>query len=623
MCGIAGILRADPSPEDRDLVDRMLQSIRHRGPDGSGVAREGPLTVGHRRLAILDLSEAASQPMRSADGRYLLTYNGEIYNYLDLRDALGLKAADLRSHSDTEILLRGWERWGPAVLDRMAGQWAFAMYDRDERTLWLARDRFGEKPLFYHRSGEGLAFGSSLAALLQLPWVPREIDPSALGEYLTLRYVVSPRTILSGIHKVPPGHLVRVHAGGVESHAWYAPRFHPPDATRGRRTRGELVEEFGEVFTRACRRCLVSDVPVALLLSEGLDSNAIRIALRAAGSDLPALTFWRGGPSPTAPRYQAEADLLHLPFTHEERLRHLVPAFQSFTEPVGDGAAQALWLLIRAARPRATVFLCGNGGDEVLGGYRLDQDLLRLRLIRRFAWLPHGALGGALARYSNGAEEVPARQRALRRATAAQGPAAARYLIHKPLPAPEVADLFAPGAAPDPYLGVIDRLYAGCDPAAGDLDRVQEVMLRTFLSENILSFSDSVAMASSAELRMPFLDKDLVAFVLGLPPRARVRNRSHRPRTKMMLRWWGRERFEAAGVAAKKRTFNFGGIRYLLAERPDEVRGLVLESRALRRRLPGLERWLGRPAELFRGPYEGTLWGLLALGVWCEGAGVV
>ena len=248
----------------------------------------------------------------------------------------------------------------------MVGQWAFAMHDRRDGRLWLVRDRFGEKPLFYHQNPAAFAFASSIPALLKAPWVPRALDREAMVEYVTMRYVVSPRTVIRGIRKVPAGHVLRVDADGAALERWYTPRFHRPQP----RTRAAAADEFGELLTTAARRCMVSDVPVALSLSDGIDSNAIRAALRDTGgirSFTYALADSASGFSPSAAPAPGGSETLDLRVTPDDRLEAMLPAFASFAEPVGDGAALATWLLIRKAREQATVFLCGHGGDEVLG----------------------------------------------------------------------------------------------------------------------------------------------------------------------------------------------------------------------------------------------------------------
>lgn len=624
MCGFAGVLRRRGDADDVASVRSALAVLAVRGPDGEGLERDGALTLGHRRLAILDLSEAARQPMWSASGRTLLAFNGDIYDFAELRDEIGLDARTLRSTSDTEVLVEAWERFGPALLDRLVGQWAFAAYDARERRLWLARDRFGEKPLYLHDGPDALAFASSLPALLRFPWVDRELDSAALTEFVTLRYVTSPRTVVGGVTKLPPGSLLVADADGTRVERWYEPRFRPAPRSVSRARRDELVAEFDGLLKQATRRCLVSDVPVAMLLSDGLDSNSIHGALAEQGLALPTFTWTAEPDGPglvPADRGPGTPPAWDLRVGARGRLEHLREAFASFTEPLGDGASLATWLLIRNARPHATVFLCGHGADEVLGGYRLSQDLFRLAALRRIAWLPPATLELLVDNKVFGDESPAVRQRAVRRATADRVPAASRYLIHRPLPPADVAHLFRPGPVPERYLGAVDALYAGCSDAANDLDRAQEVMIRTFLSEDILSFADSVAMASSAELRMPFLDRDLVHFVLGLPRGMRVSPWPGRSNTKQVLRFWAERHLPPEVAARRKQNFNYGTIRDLLREDGDTVRGWLLDAPALRRTLPGLESWLAQPIETFRGPWEGTLWALLSLAIWCDAAG--
>ncbi|MDH3199185.1 MAG: asparagine synthase (glutamine-hydrolyzing), partial [Candidatus Krumholzibacteria bacterium] len=614
--------------DDTGVVARMNARLVRRGPDDEGVVHDGAVTLGNRRLAILDLTAAGHQPMPSATGRFLTTYNGEIYNHAELADELGLDARRRRSRTDTEVILWAWERWGAEALDRMVGQWAIAIYDREARRLWLARDRFGEKPLFYHRGAGALAFASSIPALLEAPWAPREIDPDALVEYVTLRYVVAPRTILAGVEKLQPGHLMRVDAGGVEVTRWYAPRFRrDPAAPRDSRV---LAEAFGERLERAAQRCLVSDVPVALLLSDGIDSHAIRHALRATGRDVSSYTFAAvaDGEGPALGGTNADG-ATEVCVPARDRIASLEPALGSLTEPVGDGAALATWLLIRGARERATVFLCGHGGDEVLGGYRLSHDRFRLAALRALAWLPAPWMRATIDRYVYGHEPTAERWRRLRRASRATVPDAARYLIHRPLAAEDLRALFGnpAGGARDrtpPVLGAfatIDRLYAQSTGARA-LDRIQEVMLATFLSTNILTWADAVAMDASAELRMPFLDRDVVDFALTLPPAERVARLPGRANTKMILRRWGRGRLDQAVLSRGKRGFPFGNVPQLLASDGERLRAHMLDAEPVRRLLPGLERWLSHPPAHYHGAREDTLWALLALGIWCAHAGV-
>ncbi|MFQ5719972.1 MAG: asparagine synthase (glutamine-hydrolyzing) [Acidobacteriota bacterium] len=628
MCGIAGIYRAGEGEDLSPTVRAMLSRLARRGPDSEGVIEAGPVVLGHRRLAILDLSDAGRQPMASVDGRWIISFNGEIYNYRDLQQELGLADGDLRTRTDTEVLLAAWARWGTQTPEHLVGQWAFAVYDRRDRRLWLCRDRFGEKPLYYHHdpATHRLTFASTIPALLAARWVPRTIDPSALVEYTTLRYVIAPRTILRDIRKLPGGHLLAAKPDGVSITTWYRPRFRPDIGNRKRR-RDDLCNEFTFLLSQAARRCLVSDVPVALLLSDGLDSHSILAAVKRQGGDLSAFHYRTAGMSSPQDHSSGRQDssgvsVRDLVVTPGERLEQMSAAYGSFTEPVGDGASLATWFLIRNARQHATVFLCGHGADEVLGGYRLSQDRFRLALLRRFAWLPLRAMDDAIRIYCHGGESIAERRRRIGSATPAQTPERARFLIHRPLPSTDVAALFAPRAAQEPYLQGIDQLYAGCDAESTDLDRIQEVLVQTFLAANILSFADSVAMDSSAELRMPYLDRDLVDFVCSLLPRWRVSRWPGVANTKCILREAGRNILPESILRAGKRTFAYGSVRTLLRDHRGAIEDMILGSEAVRRELPGLAKWLSHPPEYFHSTWEGTLWALLTLSIWCESAGI-
>jgi asparagine synthase (glutamine-hydrolysing) len=585
-----------------------------------GVSDESghPIVLGNRRLAIQDLSAAGHQPMESPDGRYVVTFNGEIYNVDELRRTLGLEPGELRSHSDTEILLRTWARFGADSLTQMVGQWAFALYDRVNRCLWLARDRFGEKPLFYHLDDDRLSFASSIAALLALPWVSREIDEESLAELVSMRYVVSPHTILRGIHKLPPGHLMRVTSEGVTAHRWYElphwDRDRPPESNH------ELVDRFDGLFRQAVQRCQVGDVPVAIFQSDGIDSNSIRAAQERSQTTLPCFTFVaqedRGtsldasnGPSFGQP----------VVISMEDRLADLEPALQSLTEPVGDGVAIATWQLVRRCRSEATVFLCGHGGDEIMGGYRMDQDLFRLRLVHRASRMRLPVPASTIERYVNGYEPTSLKRSRLASANARHAPHAARYSIHRPLPNADLQMIFEGGAERNRWWSTIDRLYGECVDEACDLDRMQSVMLRTFLAENLLSFSDAAGMASSAELRLPFLDRDLVQFVLSLPPAKRVRPLPGRQNNKALLRAWARGRVDSSIVQRPKAGFSSGSIQALLREPRVRVVERLLSEDEFTAIMPGLERWLRQPVARFGGAREGTAWALLALAVWYDG----
>lgn len=609
MCGIAGVFHFPESPGAvTEAVPAMLQRLVPRGPDDSGIWRCPELELGHRRLAILDLSPAGNQPMQSADGRWVISFNGEIYNHVDLAREVGIARTNLRSRTDTEILLEAWARRGAAVLPRAVGQFAIALYDRTEHRLWLVRDRFGEKPLYYHHGAGRLTFASSIAALLAAPWIPKALDPDALVEFATLRYVVSPRTVLQGIRKVRPGHLLCIDRDGVSMRQWYSLPF---SGKRYGRIRRADVEQLDHLLRQATRRCLVSDVPVALFLSDGIDSHSIAAT---GGGALPSFSYVAHEGSVSVDDVGPGHTMVEV--SNEERMNDLDQAFASLTEPVGDGVALATWQLVKRARSRATVFLCGHGGDEIAGGYRLNRDLLSLRGLHALRWFPSGFLRGLFPRSLNGLEPFAERMRRIRAATSTSMPAAVRYLIHRPLPLTDLQGLFQRPVEVDACLSSVDRIYEEVGASGGDLDRIQAVMTQTFLTENLCSFCDSAGMASSAEIRMPFLDRDLVEFLMSRPASDRALASPRRDATKRILRRWARDRVPPEVQRRRKRSFESGRIGHLLAQDPSGVRSRILDVAELRTAMPGLEAWLTRTTTTCWGAQEGTYWALLAMAVW-------
>ena len=387
------------------------------------------------------------------------------------------------------------------------------------------------------------------------------------------------------------------------------------------------MERFGELFQQACRRCLVSDVPVALLLSDGIDSNAVRSSLQATGVTMSSYTFRlnSSGPSSTRPHVPAGHDdgSVHLRMFDPRGVHEQIdPALSSLTEPIGDGSAIATWLLIRGARPEATVFLCGHGGDEVLCGYHLSQHRFRLVLARIASRLPFFLAKHAVEYWTHGVKPLKERHRAFRRSSRHDWPAAIPYLIQRPLDPSDVQQLTGRPVDADRHLASITGLYDECPANLTDLDRMQYVLLETFFAANILSFADAVSMDSSAELRMPFVDRDLLEFALELPRWMRASRWPGRANTKLVLRQWAEGNLPEEVISRKKRSFRYGSIRYLLRDHGDMVRSRILDQPFLRHSLPGVEAWLDQDVEFFHGSREGTLWALLSLAVWGNAAGL-
>jgi asparagine synthase (glutamine-hydrolysing) len=365
MCGIAGAIGFHNSSE---IVTQMTADLRHRGPDGDGFFKDGELAFGHRRLAILDPSDAGSQPMTSRDGRWTIVLNGEIFNYVELRVELRPQLNfEFRGGSDTEVLLEACAAWGvETALTRANGMFAFGLWDSRDRELILARDRVGEKPLVYFTDGPRLAFASELKALHAL--TDRRLDPAAVDAYLALGYVPAPLSIFSDCHKLPPGHLLRCRDGNVSICRWWFPE---NAADNGQHDPATLRELIGE----SVRMRLRSDVPVAIYLSGGVDSSIVANECAHLGARLDAFTASFNGDDTDARHAAVVAERLGL--AHEiipVEDRHITDHIESFLdpydEPFADGSALPSLALARALAGRYKVVLNGDGGDEAFGGYR-------------------------------------------------------------------------------------------------------------------------------------------------------------------------------------------------------------------------------------------------------------
>jgi len=537
MCGLAGFWPAQGvhTDEDRAVAERMQASLRHRGPDDGGIwigKSDEPVLV-HRRLSVLDLSPAGHQPMASRSGRFLLLYNGEIYNHLELRAALPARTP-WRGSSDTETLLEMVEETGlVSTLQRCVGMFALALWDRTEKTLWLARDRLGEKPMYYGVSNGIFFFGSELKSLRAHPGFAAEIDREALAEYLRRSYVPAPRSIYQGIRKLKPATLLQVRQGGrdlAETTYWDLATV----AEEGRRhpfqgREEAAVEELEHLLRRSVRGQKIADVPLGAFLSGGLDSSMIT-ALLQAESGQPVRTFTVALEDP---RYDESGDAgkvaRHLGTRHEElRLtpREVLPVVPElpriYDEPFADSSQIPTLLVCRFARTQVTVSLSGDGGDELLGGYN------------RHAWAP--LLWQRLRR-------IP---RPLRRAMAPLLTAipsgwwdrcptfsipGVSALQHR-MPAVKIRKIARILSSADPR-DFYERLatHGPVSPPAkpvkteSDLDFRSWMMLKdaqTYLPDDILVKVDRAAMAVSLETRMPFLDHRLVAFAWRLPMAMKV-----------------------------------------------------------------------------------------------------
>lgn len=605
MCGIS-VIAGPLADRGGDRIERMVGSLGHRGPDARATVHLSGCVLGHTRLSIIDL-ECGAQPMADRAGRYHITFNGEIYNYAELREELLAHGAEFRTHSDTEVVLAAYARWGAAALDRFRGMFAFAIWDAVERVLFAARDLFGEKPLYYAEAGDSLVAASEIKALLAAGLVPNDLDLPAVDAYLAFGYVPPAISIYRAIRPLPPGHTLRWQDGRISLRRYWTPRLETRPIGLD-----EAAETLRTLLRQAVRRQMVADVPVGAFLSGGLDSSSI-VALMQGLNPRPVQTFSVGFGDEinelpyaraVARRYHTEhhevdlgappvADLL-------ERMADV------FDEPFADSSSIPMYLLSQFARGHVKVVLSGDGGDEMFGGYNWYPMLALSDRVAgsRAEWMILRALSRA----------IQERVRPLYRRSVAVG-LSARW-----------PDMWLRAAMNQVYVHGARRarLWGGrgtprFDIAAGDvagpavtgLDRAFYFDLTTYLPGDILVKVDRAAMAHGLETRAPFLDRDLAEFALSLPASLKVDSDG---RTRIVLRhaceqYWPEEvrsRGKHGFGAPYRRWLQLPGVRALVAR-------AFRAGGPLRALLPGI------PAAAPAASYE--TWTLLTLGLWLERAG--
>jgi asparagine synthase (glutamine-hydrolysing) len=529
VCGIAGtIVFGDQAPVDEPLLARMAEVLRHRGPDGAGCWTDGRAGLVSTRLAVIDLSERGRQPMASEDGRFRIVFNGEIYNFQDLRAELEGRGHRFRSATDTETILRLYQESGPDCLARLRGMFAFAIWDTVEQTLFLARDRMGKKPLYFWRGPGRFLFGSEAKAILCDPGVPRRPDPSAIDHVVTYGYVPPEGSAFQDFEKVPPAHYLLLRGGDVSLHRYWQLRYEPKRDLSA----GEAVDELTPLLEQAVARRMISDVPLGAMLSGGIDSSAVVAMMRRRTSG-PLRTFSIGFESDgfnelpyarmVARAFETDHRELIVGPDHGDLVQRLV---WHYNEPFADSSALPTFALSRMTRESVTVALTGDGGDEIFLGYpryrrlHLAKPIDRLpRGIRRAAPAAVAALPGsatsAVVRHARRQSEDLALDRWDRYG---------RWVSYfdggerRALYTPEFAGRVDADAA-DGRLRATLEASSATDPveAAADAD------MQLYLPEDLLVKMDIASMAASLEVRSPLLDQDVVEFTARLPRSLKLR----------------------------------------------------------------------------------------------------
>ncbi len=559
MCGILGHFSFGDQRPDADRWRTLVNLIGHRGPDDSTFWHDGPFVFGHRRLSIIDLAQG-HQPMATDDGRLVVTFNGEIYNYIELREELTKCGHRFRTGSDTEVLLHGYRAWGIGLPARLRGMFAFAIADRGRRELFVARDRFGEKPLLYTQDGCGVSFGSEMKVLAALPEVRRELNEESLASYLCLNYVPGTSTMLKGVNRIPPAtwHLWSADGRSRAGTYWSPPDAAEPDLAI---PFDQAIERLEALLDSSARLALRSDVPVGIFLSGGIDSSLIARSASRSGRLAAAycLTFEDSNYSEW-PKAQATARQLEIPLFDVRLGPHALEDFLQLVEhaddPLADSSAIAVWTLSREVSRRWKVVLSGDGGDELFGGYltypaTLIHGMTTSRLpvsVRRMI----ATAGLGLATSERKVSSSYKLRRFLRAVDLPPGvahftwngtwlPDEARRLVTRPA---------AAAAATSALTRLASAHGLGGRPT---LRQLQIADVREYLPNDILSKSDRMSMAHGLEVRSPFLDPDLADFALRLPRSFKV---SMTGRTKRVLRQLAARTYGVDVAGAPKQGFS-------------------------------------------------------------------
>jgi asparagine synthase (glutamine-hydrolysing) len=538
MCGIFGLFGTDRElPASADVLEEMARALFHRGPDGGGVHRDGALGIGMRRLSIIDL-DTGSQPIANEDGTVWVVFNGEIYNYRELRSELTARGHRFATASDTEVIVHLWEELGERCVERLRGMFALAVWDATRRTLLLARDRLGIKPLYYADTPRGVVFGSEIKALLESPWIVRNVDRRATALYLERGYVPDPLSILEGVSKLPPGHTLIVRDGriGEPRRYWSSTPFFATPFLEGRAPAPAEAEALlWERLTDAVRSHLVSDVPLGAFLSGGVDSTTV-VAIMAQEMGARVKTFSIGFREPGFDELpyarevaQAFGTEHHELLVGPEDLGVLDDVLAAFDEPFSDCSAIPTYIVSRLARQHVTVALSGDGGDELFAGYERYLVDRRRRLI---GLIGDSGLGAPLRRLSTA---LPPGTRGKNYLYNLSLPRMERYMDAVSLfPARELDRLLDGDGRNGVETSFNTALREGRD--LDPLSRLQDFDIQTYLPGDILTKLDRMSMAVSLEARVPLLDHPLVEFACGLPAGLRMRGAEAKYLLKRVLR---------------------------------------------------------------------------------------
>ncbi len=527
MCGIAGLLSAQGRPVDRDRLVRMSGAIAHRGPDGDALWVEGAAGLAHRRLAIVDLSPNGAQPMASVDGRFVVVFNGEIYNYKELREPLTVDKEPFQSTSDTEVLLKLYERHGEKMLEMLRGMFAFAIWDAQKKELFFARDRIGKKPFFWMNDERGFAFSSELGSLVASD--KRDVDWDAIRLFLGLQYVPSPRTGFVGVHALPPSHCGFVRGGNVEVKRYASFDVEPNIETSFE----DAAKRVRERLDESVRLRMIADVPVGTFLSGGIDSSAVA-CLMAKRSSTPIKTFTMGFPSlGYDERTEARSLATTLGAEHHEfeaspaeALRVIDDVLDAYQAPFADASAIPTYLLARETRRHVKAVMTGDGGDELFGGYRRYRYFAKALQWRALGRLP--VLGsidvGGIKRLN---PKILRMMRTIQALSAGDAAGYAELFTGSYFSERDLGALLDPDFAKRTQGSRAESFIMQSIRTKG-VEAAMEFDLNSYLPDDLNVKMDRATMAHGLEGRSPLLDQELVSYVTRLPVEYRLSSRGQK-----------------------------------------------------------------------------------------------
>ena len=590
MCGICGELHFDQTSPDVALIERMMSRLDRRGPDSAGHIVQGPVGLGHRRLSIIDLSERGNQPMLDDRLNLSLVFNGTIYNYPELREQLIDKGYEFFSHSDTEVIIKAYAEWGEQCVKRLHGMFAFAIWDRANQSLFLARDRLGIKPLYYSQVNNTFRFASNVQALLTTPGIDTSIDPVGLHHQFTLHAVIpAPRTILKGIKKLEPGTSMTIDASGnIEITRYWQLRAERPEESR---SEVQWVDQIHDALRKAVeRRKVIADVPVGVLLSGGLDSSLLVGLLAEAGvSDLRTFSIGfedigdeRGSEfeysDQVVERYQTRHEKIHIP--NSDVLKRLPEAVANMAEPMVGQDAVAFYLLAEQVSKHVKVVQSGQGADEVFGGYfwypLMEQDFSQQKgselecFARHYFDRDHEEFLQTVSADYRGADHTST-------------------LVEEMLSAPGAEEF---------------------------MDKVLRMDVTTLIVDDPVKRVDNMTMAWGLEARVPFLDHELVELAAQMPPSLKLKSGG-----KHVLKWIARGLIPDAVIDRPKGYFPMPALKYVRGEFLDFMRDMLNSSACQQRGLYNLsyvDQLLSEPEQHFTKLRGSKLWHLALLEFWLQ-----